>query len=168
MKRSSSYILILSAVALWCMLLVLPALVASIEPAGSGLSAPMYRFFSPICHQLDSRSLHLFGHKLAVCARCFAIYAGFLFGTGILPILRVARFVRDRRWWIAAALPMVVDVTLGVTGLHESSIATRLVSGGAFGIIAAFILVPLFQEALSEFYRRLFPLIGGKHEFETR
>lgn len=164
MKSSTSYIIIFSAVVLWCTMLVVPALVASVEPSGTGLSASMYGFFSPICHQLDSRSLHLFGHKLAVCSRCSGIYFGFLCGIVLLPLLPA---LRRRRWWIAAALPMIVDVVLGTTGLHESSIATRLVSGGAFGIIAACLIVPLCQEAMSEFYHRIIPSLGAKHELEA-
>ncbi len=164
MKSSTSYIIILSAVALWCTMLAVPPLVASVEPPGTGLSGSLYGFFSPICHQLDSRSLHLFGHKVAVCSRCSGIYIGFLCGILLLPFLPP---LRHRRWWIAAALPMVADVALGASGLHESSIATRLVSGGAFGIIAACLIVPICQEAISEFHHRIIPSSGATHELEA-
>src|ERR1043165_9302763 len=39
-----------------------------------------YRVFAALCHQIPERSFYLAGQPLAVCARCFGIYAGFALG----------------------------------------------------------------------------------------
>src|SRR5688572_10524064 len=54
----------------------------------SGASSPIYTFFSYICHQMSDRSLHLDGHPLAVCSRCFGVYAGLLAGLLVYPLWR--------------------------------------------------------------------------------
>ena len=42
--------------------------------------APLYMFFSIICHQQPARSWTIAGEPLAVCIRCTAIYFGFFAG----------------------------------------------------------------------------------------
>ena len=44
------------------------------------LSESLYGFFSYICHQIDSRSFHMLGHKLGVCSRCIGVYGGLVVG----------------------------------------------------------------------------------------
>lgn len=38
----------------------------------------LYQAFDLLCHQEPARSWHLEGYPLAVCARCFGVYAGLL------------------------------------------------------------------------------------------
>src|SRR5919108_3827467 len=75
---------ILAAITLWCFAIFFPAAAAAV---GGGAvrwaSGGAYQFFSRICHQADERSFHVFGAKLAVCARCTGVYVGFLIG-GVL------------------------------------------------------------------------------------
>src|SRR6266404_5400478 len=105
--RSPVYFAIVAAVFLWCAALVtIPvARAAGVSAAGRG-----YDFFSHICHQEDSRSLHVAGYPMAVCARCSAIYFAFFLGVLLSPFLsRRMRF--GPVWlWMIAIIPMLLDV----------------------------------------------------------
>ena len=164
MARSAAYYAVIIGVLLWCTaLLVLPlAASARISTAGIG-----YGFFSHICHQEDSRSLHIAGYPLAVCARCSAIYFGFFFGVLLYPFLSGKVSFPPRWMWIIAVAPMMFDVGADVIGLHVSSIPTRLASGSVFGVSAALILTPLLVGACSELINRHLHQSGIHHERET-
>lgn len=112
----------------------------------------LYQFFHPICHQLEGRSLHVFGKPLAVCTRCSSIYFAFLAGTLLFPVLeRHLRAVCSRRdLLLYAVLPMVVDVVLDELGVHASSGATRMITGTLFGLVVPFCIIPTAQEAVQE------------------
>jgi uncharacterized membrane protein len=151
--------LILACLALiWCLALLLPPAVASLEQPPKPVSGEIYHFFSPICHQADARSLHLFGYKLAVCGRCFGAYAGFFAGILLWPLVgRERRVLRGRaRWvlWAIAVLPMLADVALGLAGVHERTLATRVATGSFFGLIAALVLAPLLEQAIEQLFAR--------------
>lgn len=168
MTNSPVYRIVLSAVALWCLLILLPPLVMVLDPSRAALARWISEFFSPVCHQLDSHSLHLFGHPLAVCARCFAIYVGFFAGGILAPHFRLRRFSSTVPLWIAGALPMLLDVALDVGGFHPSSNLTRVITGSIFGVAAAVVLFPLAVDALSGVFRHHPFTKGATHEFEAR
>ncbi|HZY10883.1 MAG TPA: DUF2085 domain-containing protein [Bacteroidota bacterium] len=167
MKRSSPYIIIVSIIAFWCLLLILPSLLAVLGGPVSGMSEQLYRSFSKICHQYDSRSLHLFGYKLAVCARCSAIYFGFFIGVLLSPLLKRDQFSHARYWWVLAILPMVIDVLLDFFGISQSNTSTRLSTGGFFGVLAALILTPIIEEVLNTFTNRFQLFKGVQYESKT-
>ena len=150
MKRSLSYIILLIGTFLWCVFLLLPPWMASHDAFSASISHQCYQFYSLICHQYDSRSLHVGGYKLAVCARCTAIYVGFFIGVMIFPFYSSRKISKTVFWLAVAVFPMVIDVLLDVVGVHSSNIFTRLSSGTFFGIIAALLVTPLFLEACSE------------------
>jgi uncharacterized membrane protein len=114
-----------------------------------------------ICHQLDSHSLHVNGQAMAVCARCSAVYFGFLVSVVLLPVFRAIEISNQRIWWFIALLPMVVDVTCHVAGLHESTWLTRAMTGGFFGIIAGRILIPLLAAVTVNNEKQTYPFIRG-------
>ncbi|HLX12011.1 MAG TPA: DUF2085 domain-containing protein [Bacteroidota bacterium] len=143
----NSYRIILLSVLIWCAAILAAPLLASV---GSGSGNVVYRFFSTICHQFDERSLHLFGFKLAVCARCSGIYFGFLVGAIIFPISPKSFSAHGRFWLIVSVTPMSLDVLLSVAGIHGANIATRLTSGLFFGIISALVLMPSMIDGLVE------------------
>jgi uncharacterized membrane protein len=138
------FTVVLGGAVLWCGLLVLAPLLAA---AGEPWSAPavgLYSFFHHICHQAEARSLHVGGEPLAVCARCFALYAAFLLGTLLYPLLRSLDTTEQppRILLLAAGLPMLLDVLAGVTGLHDVTIASRLITGSIAGFILPFFILP--------------------------
>lgn len=148
----ATYWSVLGGAALWCLLLVAAPLLAAGGQPFSVLGDALYRFFDPICHQLETRSLTVAGHPLAVCSRCSAIYVAFLAGTVLFPLVRPLRTSAGlSRGWIAAAVtPMVLDAVLGAIGVHEPGFATRLVTGGIFGFAAVFVVLPPGLQAVRE------------------
>ena len=145
-----TYAVILSGAAAWCGLIVLAPGAAS-SAGFVPLGRILYAFFSPLCHQLGARSFHLFGWPLAVCGRCSAVYFGFLFGTIAYPFARnLLRGARPGRMFIVVAVaPMVLDVILEATGVHESTNAVSAVTGEWFGVLLPFRLIPGAVEGIS-------------------
>jgi uncharacterized membrane protein len=149
LKTQAAYPILLTGAIGWCALIILAPLTASMGDAG--FSHFLYSFFGSVCHQMDARSLHIAGYKLAVCARCSAMYFGFLFGLVINPAFPKLRKLPFRLSLFAASAPMLLDVCLGITGIHQPTIATRLATGAWFGFIFSHLILVLFDEALSEF-----------------
>jgi len=148
----ATYWCVLGGAALWCLLLVAAPLFTAAGQPLSAFGGALYRFFDPICHQLETRSLTVAGHPLAVCSRCSAIYVAFLAGAAVFPLVRPLRASAGlSRGWIAAAVaPMVLDAVLGAVGVHEPGFATRLVTGGIFGFAAVFVVLPPGLQAVRE------------------
>jgi uncharacterized membrane protein len=149
---SKTYLVILAGSIAWCTAIVIPPVFLSLGGVWQVAGLGMYRFFHPICHQLDSRSFHFLGEPFAVCIRCSAIYLGFLAGVLLFPFVsKIAASVYSSRsvllWSFA---PMVVDVLLDEFGIHSSTTATRLVTGSLFGIIIPMYIIPGAQEAVQE------------------
>ncbi|MBI4546493.1 MAG: DUF2085 domain-containing protein [Ignavibacteriae bacterium] len=151
MKASFPYIVLVCLAFIWCIAPVLPPMLAWHVSPANPLSSQLYTWFSHICHQVDSRSLHLFGMKLSVCARCSGIYVGFFLGVVLSPFLSRRVSLSAIKWWALALLPMLIDIALDVLGIHSSTIVTRVATGVVFGVNAAFILTPLIEESLEKF-----------------
>lgn len=153
------YLVFLFLVTLWCAGIMLAPLVKAF---GHGASSILYSLYSPICHQIDQRSLHLAGEKLGVCARCSSIYGSFLIALLIYPLIqRLGSPLLPKRWWLSVAVvPMLIDVTLNITGIYPSTMETRAVTGIFFGAILPLYLVPPLLEGFSQLWHRL-TLRGG-------
>ena len=164
MKYSKNITIIAALlVACWCAgILAAPVLLS----AGDHSSAhALYAFYGRVCHQDDARSFHCAGEKFGVCIRCTAIYFSFLAATLLLLFRMPKRYDERtlRRTIIVAALPMIIDALLDVSGLHASTTLTRIVSGAVFGGVMPWILFPLFLEALRQL-RRTQPFIHQNPE----
>jgi uncharacterized membrane protein len=164
----TTYRVVLFASFVWCALIVTPPFVDhfnAVMPRDF-----LYGFFSRICHQLDSHSLHLFGAKFAVCARCTAIYFGFFISVALYPFLsrriqpatRTKAILRSPRLVLLSILPLLIDVCLSGVGVHESTVLTRAATGAILGIALPYILIPPAQEALAELRLKLPPSLLGK------
>ena len=149
----------------WAMVAGATILLASLPLIAPLLLAHEYRFaasviyeaFRPLCHQMSERSFYLAGHPFAVCARCFGLYAGFASGVVLYPLMRSLRKAEtpERVWLFLAAVPVGIDFTLGLFGIWQNTHLSRLLTGGLFGAVAAFYVVPGLLE-LSRANRRLF------------
>ncbi len=162
-----AYILILGCVILWCAVLLVPPIIASVEEPSQEISHFSYRCFSSVCHQFETRSLSIFGHKLAVCARCSGIYFGALLGVLLYHFVRFGKHWSLRTLWIIAILPMLTDVMLNIISIHASSIATRLATGAFFGLGSAGILLPIAIEAVTNLLSHLSNQQGAQYESKT-
>lgn len=120
--------------------------VAPVAAAGghSGLAFAIYRAFGTLCHQIPERSYFIEGHKLAVCARCTGIYAGFAFTLLLYPLLRSLRNTATppRSLLILAALPLAIDFSLTFFGVWENTHTSRLLTGLLLGSVAVFYVMP--------------------------
>jgi hypothetical protein len=89
--------------ALWlCLLVGSPYLVSHAAP-GSALfdtGGLVYLAGRVVCHQRADRSFHAWGVQLAVCGRCFGLYAGALIGS----VLGAWRSGGKRRDWHRATV----------------------------------------------------------------
>jgi len=118
-------------------------------------SALVYVAGSYICHQRPERSFHRGAAQLPVCARCFGLYAGGLFGVlawagfagiGSAASTRAIRILQSRRLrlvLISAALPTMISLAVTWLGWWDVPNAPRAVSalplGSAIGaLVAAF------------------------------
>ncbi len=147
MKHSTAYYFLLGGVLIWCLLLFVPPVAASLD--ATLFSSQSYKIYSRICHQYDSHSLHLFGERLAVCARCSTIYFGFCFGVMLSPLIS-KKFSWNSRWLLMALVPMLLDVIGSWLGVHESTLVTRILTGSLFGIATGVLLTPYFIEGCLE------------------
>ena len=129
---------------------------------GSIVAAPLlglssvYSFFSYICHQMPDRSLHIDGHSLAVCTRCFGVYSGLLAGVLIYPVWRPIEEVEPiRRFWLFLSLiPVTIDWSLTMFGIWENTHLSRFVTGMILGVACSTFIVPALVEITRNFTAR--------------
>ncbi|AAB99504.1 TPA: DUF2085 domain-containing protein [Methanocaldococcus jannaschii] len=114
------------------------------------ISICLYAVYSLICHQMPQRSFFIFGHKMAVCARCFGIYTGVLVGMIIYPFIKkLDDFKIPNKWYLIIALiPMAVDGTTQLIGLRESFNELRFITGFIAGFTVVFYILPIFFEMI--------------------
>lgn len=104
----------------------------------------IYHVFSPFCHQIPERSYFIFGHKFAVCSRCFGIYAGFTSDLLLYPAFRplTLRYTPERKWLVLASIPMGLDFALGSFHLWSNTFLSRTITGGLFGFVSVLYILP--------------------------
>lgn len=118
-----------------------------------GVSQPIYKFCSFICHQIPARSPHIYDHAFAVCSRCFGIYFGLFFGCLIYPLFRRIEEIEPlpRVWLFLAMIPMAIDWSLGFFEIWENTHLSRFITGLILGAACAVFMIP----ALVEIFRHL-------------
>lgn len=152
MRQSTAYRLTLSCVFVWCFLIFIPPIIANLEQQDHSISKTLYKVYSPICHQYESRSLQLGDYKLGVCARCIGIYFGFLIGVGIIPFFHKKHTFSNIFLWFIAIFPILIDVTLNGLFVQQSTLFSRFATGLWFGLFGAKIILPILLEAVNELY----------------
>lgn len=146
MSERKTYVLLFTLVGVWCCTLFLPPLIGDL--GGPSIAWPFYRFFSLICHQIESRSIHALGYPLAVCARCSSVYLGFFSALAVSGLFRGFGPKNFRPWFAVVLLPMLIDVLLDEAGIHHSTMTTRVITGCIFGAGSGILLTPILVEAL--------------------
>lgn len=125
-----------------------------LHEAGHDLAADrVFAFFRLFCHQLPHRTLFLWGHPIAVCARCFALAAS-LAGVALLAgRLWAFGFRRVRAPLLLvgiAALPMALDGFSQLFGFRESTNTLRVLTGVLLGGMTSLWTVPMVCAAFDE------------------
>jgi uncharacterized membrane protein len=145
--------LILLIAVLWCAAILIAPLWAGNQGIAGSISGFIYAAFSKACHQQDDRSLHAFGHKLGVCARCTLIYFGFLLGTIVYPFVRKLNSDLPPVWILLAGAALVaLDAGLDTFDIIRNTFLSREITGGILGIILSFYLVPGTVKLFDEFF----------------
>jgi uncharacterized membrane protein len=110
--------------------------------------------FRVLCHQKPERCFYAFGHPMAVCSRCFAVYASFL-TVGLA--FGVWRSLTRRRWeeiplWMLGvlAIPMALDGLTQLVGLRESTQVLRTITGTLVGAGVGLFVYPFLARAFQE------------------
>jgi uncharacterized membrane protein len=121
---------------------------------GSPASGFLYSCFAPVCHQIPQRSFRVCGYPMAVCARCFGVYAGFLLGLALYPFARGFRNVRlpKKTTFLILAAPIGLDAAANVLGLWSTPGLIRFETGLLWGTILPF----YFLTGLADLALRLF------------
>ena len=105
-----------------------------------GASMRWRLLFRLLCHGIPNRCLEIWHVPMPICARCTALYAGFL--AGILLFMLLPRLQEMTARWILglAALPMLLDGITQLATIRESTnplrIETGLIAGAAFALWA--------------------------------
>jgi uncharacterized membrane protein len=143
------------AVTLGWVLLILMAPVAKAN-GFTGVSSPLYSFFSLMCHQMPDRSFHIDGEKFGVCSRCFGIYFGLFFGFVIYPLWRRIDETEpiSRIWLFLSLIPIGVDWSLTIFGIWENTFTSRFITGLILGVACATFIVPATVEISRNFTYR--------------
>lgn len=117
------------------------------------VSAPIYKFFSFLCHQQSDRSFHIHELPFAVCSRCFGVYFGLFLGFVIYPFIQKLEEIEPfpRFWLFLAMIPIGIDWSLGVFNIWENTHLSRFFTGTVLGIACGLFIVP----ALVEIFRHL-------------
>ena len=139
----------LFGLAIICLIIGAPLAQVSGHPT---FAATVYKAFSFVCHQIPERSFHLAGNKFAVCSRCTGLYSGFALAALTYPLVRSLRQTETPSivWLFLAAVPLVVDFSLGYFSIWQNNHASRFTTGALLGAVAVFYILPGLIELSSK------------------
>ena len=150
-KPLVTWLIVLAFTLVICSLIV--AAPVALANGHSAIAFNIYLPFSYLCHQIPARSFFLAEHPLAVCSRCTGIYAGFLLGVIVYPIVRSLRSTAtpERKWLFIAAIPLAIDLSLELLGIWHNTHGSRFVTGALLGSVVVFYIAPgLIELSLRE------------------
>lgn len=138
-----------------------PLLMSTDVPVLHTIAGAVLLGYKVTCHQLPERSLFIGGYKMAVCARCFAIYVSFLAGCILFAFVRTRLKIWDIKYYVLLCVPMAIDGFTQLFGVAipraigaggqliwtvESTNEMRLITGTIFGLASALYVLPYLQE----------------------
>ena len=116
--------------------------------------------YSPMCHQLPGRSLHVDGVLLAVCSRCTGLYLGGAAGLSLAAWFVVGGRNRPRGIvFLLAVAPTIVDAVLPWIGLRGLTDLPRMLLAIPAGFVAAWFLAVGIADLFAGGRRR--PVVSG-------
>jgi len=139
-----TYLTLLGLVCAWVAGAVILPRLEGAGAWGTLVSAIVHYGYGRVCHQISDRCLHLAGLPMAVCARCFGIYLGYLAGLAVYPRVRPIETVDapPRRWLVIALIPLSIDFLGGYLGVFENTQISRLLTGLIAGAACSLYTVP--------------------------
>lgn len=103
-----------------------------------------HQMFYNLCHQIPERSFWFNGQPMAVCSRCIGIYAGFLGGWILLPVLSrtdLGDMKSVKKGILFVLLLNIFDIVGSVLGFWENTLVSRLALGILLGSSTALIFL---------------------------
>jgi uncharacterized membrane protein len=158
--------LIITNVALFIFIvpiLLTPYLMSTGDPTLVAIAGAFMAGYHPTCHQIPDRCLFIFGHQMAVCSRCFAIYVSFLAGGLLFYFLKNRLKPFHIFYYVLLCVPMGIDGTAQLFGVPLprgigpgmqlvwttlSNNELRVVTGAIFGLGSALFVMPYMQQIL--------------------
>src|SRR5262245_47370415 len=124
------------------------AIPAATYAASQPLGAPAYALTllvfavgGAVCHQIDTRSFHLWGRQMPVCARCTGIYVGAGVAAVAVLMSRRAPVARPRVVLAVASIPAVASLAFEwTTGIDPGNIP-RAITGVLLGAAVAVVVI---------------------------
>lgn len=119
----------------------------------------------PICDQLADRSIFLFGHQMAICARNLGIFVSFLSGGILFYFLRNRLKPFNIAYYVILCTPMAIDGFAQLFGVPIprgigpggqliwtvlSNNGLRIITGSIFGLGSALFVFPYLQEIFKD------------------
>jgi len=116
---------------------------AATRPQGSdgyyAFAFATYALGSIVCHQLPSRSLHLWAVPWPVCARCTGIYFGAAVAAVVAVVARLdergSALERTRLYLLSSVLPTAATLVYEWTTGHTPSNWVRAAAGCPIGVL---------------------------------
>ena len=152
------YVVFLLLTVVWNASIFFAPLFMELGGAFTKFSLFIYYFFSPVCHQQDSRSFHLFGYKLAVCSRCVSIYLGFLIAVIFYPVkIKLSNTELPSLWFLLIPVLLIAaDAFFDMFGLFANSYLSRSITGAITGFVLPFFLIPGFVKLVNDISKSFF------------
>lgn len=91
-----------------------------------------HQIFSSLCHQVTGRSFWINGQPMAVCSRCFGIYAGLACTWAFIPLIPYSASNSGKclKWLLMVlAAVNVVDVFANLLGIWQNTLLSRMILG---------------------------------------
>lgn len=110
----------------------------------------IYSVYSLLCHQIPERSFFIWGHQMAFCQRCTAIYGSVLVGGLLFPLVR--RWLQPLPWrlYLVLNVPLVIDGLIQLLGLWESTPFRRVLTGSLFGLSSVWLCHPYLEQGFAD------------------
>jgi len=162
-------------------LITLPVIITPfMAPTNNVVFEQIHDWYTPMCHQLTSRSLCYFpdagvgdclpsnqlnetkikeiqtatgtGYKFPVCARDVGIYVFMLIGGIIYGLTKKldSKEIPPVFWLILALIPIGIDGGGQFLGMWESTNFIRLITGAIAGLAMPFYLIPILNRWLDK------------------
>ena len=125
----------------------------------------LFRLYTPLCHQLPARSFFCYGHQVAFCHRCAAMYTAIALAGLLFALAR--RWVRPTSLRIAGLLllPILLDggshllndvFGLGLRGGGDAigtlNFWLRMITGALVGVAAFVAIFPRLERDMSRVF----------------
>jgi uncharacterized membrane protein len=110
-----------------------------------------HQAFFNFCHQIPDRSFWINGQPMAVCSRCFGIYAGFGLSWAALPLwswLKISKQFPVKKIALAAVLINFFDIIGNILGFWENTLVSRLALGWLIGWTAVLLFSDDFFKSI--------------------